>query len=67
MNRITVTILWVFTWSLISLNAQNLVVNGADRTEEYLPLLKGKRVGLVINHTSLVGDRSEERRVGKEW
>ena len=58
MDRITVTILWVFTWSLISLSAQNLVVNGADRTEEYLPLLKGKRVGLVINHTSLVGDES---------
>ena len=35
--------------------AQNAVTTGADRTEEYLPLLKGKRVGLVINQTSIVG------------
>ena len=25
---------------------------GARSTQEYLPLLKGKRVGLVVNHTS---------------
>lgn len=35
---------------------QDVVINGADRTEEYLPLLKGKRVALVINHTSLMKD-----------
>ena len=28
---------------------------GAESMEEYLPLLKGKRVGLVINHTSTIG------------
>ena len=28
---------------------------GAECTDEYLPLLAGKRVGLVVNHTSLVG------------
>ncbi len=27
---------------------------GAERTDEYLPLLKGKHIGLVANHTSLV-------------
>lgn len=27
-------------------------VCGADQPENYLPLLKGKRVGLVVNHTS---------------
>lgn len=31
------------------------VVTGAERTDRYLPLLKGKRVGLVINHTAVVG------------
>lgn len=28
---------------------------GAERMEQYLPLLKGKRVGMVVNHTSTVG------------
>jgi len=28
---------------------------GADQAERYLPLLKGKRVGVVVNQTSLVG------------
>lgn len=27
---------------------------GAEQTEVYLPLLKGKRVALVVNHTSIV-------------
>ncbi len=29
---------------------------GAERPGNYLPLLKGKKVGVVVNHTSLVGD-----------
>ena len=32
------------------------VVTGAARISEYLPLLENKRVGLVVNNTSLVGD-----------
>lgn len=32
------------------------VVVGAERTAAYLPLLEGKQVGLVVNHTSMVGD-----------
>ena len=28
---------------------------GAWDTETYLPLLKGKRVGLIVNHTSTIG------------
>ncbi|MFI3332309.1 MAG: DUF1343 domain-containing protein [Rikenellaceae bacterium] len=31
------------------------VENGADRMDRVLPLLQGKRVGLIINHTSVVG------------
>ncbi|MCC6460224.1 MAG: DUF1343 domain-containing protein [Saprospiraceae bacterium] len=31
------------------------VLVGAERMEEYLPLLRGKQVGLVVNHSSLVG------------
>jgi len=29
---------------------------GAERTVEYLPFLKGKKVGVVANHTSLIGN-----------
>lgn len=29
---------------------------GADQTERYLPLLKGKKVGLMGNQTSVIGD-----------
>ncbi len=38
--------------------AQDVVITGAERTEEYLPLLKGKRVGLVVNQTSVVGNNN---------
>ena len=30
---------------------------GAARTSVYVPLLKGKRVALLSNHTGLVGER----------
>ncbi|MCF0179871.1 MAG: DUF1343 domain-containing protein, partial [Bacteroidales bacterium] len=30
------------------------ILTGADRIEEYLPILDGKRVGLVVNHTSVI-------------
>lgn len=30
---------------------------GAEQLKEYLPLLKGKRVGLMVNQSSLVGNR----------
>lgn len=33
------------------------ILTGAEQSEKYLPLLQGKQVGLVVNHTSTVGDR----------
>ncbi len=33
------------------------VVVGAERTSEYYPALKGKRVAVFSNHTGMVGDR----------
>lgn len=30
---------------------------GAERTDIYIPLLKGKRIALLSNHTGMVGDR----------
>lgn len=32
------------------------ILPGADQPEEYLPLLKGKKIGLVVNHTARVGE-----------
>lgn len=37
--------------------AQQLLT-GADKTADYLPLLQGKKVGLMANQTSIVGDTS---------
>jgi len=42
----------------ITANAQpgtDKVITGADRTEVYIPLLKGKRVAVFANHTATIG------------
>ena len=40
-----------------ALKAQPPVIVGAERTSEYFPLLKDKRIALFSNHTGLVGDK----------
>ncbi|WP_192822663.1 exo-beta-N-acetylmuramidase NamZ domain-containing protein [Rufibacter sp. LB8] len=34
------------------------LITGADQTEKYVPYLKGKRVALVVNQTSIIGQKS---------
>jgi uncharacterized protein YbbC (DUF1343 family) len=34
------------------------IITGADQTEEYLPYLKGKRIGIVANQSSIIGKKS---------
>lgn len=34
------------------------IITGADQTEKYLSFLKGKRIGLVANQSSLIGQKS---------
>lgn len=34
------------------------ILTGADQVSAYLPYLKGKRVGMLVNKTSLIGDKS---------
>lgn len=34
------------------------IKTGADQVEKYLPYLKGKRVGMVVNQTSIIGNKS---------
>lgn len=37
--------------------ASKKVITGADQTEKYLPYLKGKRVAILANPTSIIGKR----------
>ncbi len=37
--------------------AQKHIMTGADQVEKYLPILKGKRVGMVVNQTSIIGNQ----------
>jgi uncharacterized protein YbbC (DUF1343 family) len=62
-NQITLSLivsLFLIVAMFVACNASDrtidkkVVIVGADRTEVYLPLLKDKRVGLVVNQTSLV-------------
>jgi uncharacterized protein YbbC (DUF1343 family) len=34
------------------------IITGADQVEKYLPYLKGKRVGMVVNQSSIIGNKS---------
>lgn len=43
--------LWMFT------AAEAQIITGAEQTESYLPLLKNKRVGLMGNQTTVIGDQ----------
>lgn len=48
-------ILLFLSATFLSTHAGGKVTTGAERIEQYLPLLQGKRVGMVVNHTSIVG------------
>jgi len=45
-------------------NSKEIIV-GANQTERYLPLLNGKRVGIVANQTSVVFKGIREKAIGK--
>lgn len=48
-------ILLFLSATFFSAHAGGKVTTSAERIEQYLPLLQGKRVGMVVNHTSIVG------------
>lgn len=60
-------ILHLFGKSSLAISPQNIlsetfskdskIVVGAERIKEYLPIIKGERVALVVNHTSYIGKR----------
>ena len=60
-NRKMRTISLILLWALFA-GCQSMpsgksgkVITGAERLEEYLPLIKGKTVAVVANQTSMVG------------
>ena len=58
MNRIAKTLLSLALLAVaVVSSAQEQVVVGAARLDQYVPQLKGKKVALFSNHTGMVGDR----------
>jgi uncharacterized protein YbbC (DUF1343 family) len=47
----------LFSCVCTTLTAQDAIRTGAEQTEKYLPLLKGKRVGILANPTSVIGSK----------
>ena len=44
--------------SIFAQQAKSKIRTGADQTEKYLPYLKGKRIALVANQSSQIGNKS---------
>lgn len=57
MNLRTVFLLLLLCVGLPLVAQEERIVLGDERTDEYFPLLKGKRVAIFSNHTGLVGDK----------
>lgn len=53
-SRLLMTLVFLMGISNFLILAQ--IRTGADRTEVYLPLIKGKNVAVVANHTSMIGN-----------
>ena len=52
---VRILILFSLLFSGISGFSQHSILPGANNIDEYMPILKGKRVGLFANHTSTIG------------
>ncbi|WP_462250544.1 exo-beta-N-acetylmuramidase NamZ family protein [Ekhidna sp.] len=49
-----ICLLFTFSCASVSQKNENNVLTGADQTDLYFPLLANKRVGLTVNHSSLI-------------
>jgi uncharacterized protein YbbC (DUF1343 family) len=49
--------LFICLFLLVSKPSISQIIPGADRITEYLDYLKGKRIGMVVNPTSRIGDK----------
>lgn len=60
MIKIKTTISIIFSLLILIISLQSCssqVITGAERVEDYLPLLEDKNVGLVANQTSVIGNQ----------
>ncbi len=55
MPKSSLLLVMLFVFGFLQVSCAENIVTGADQPEIYLPLMKGKRLGLVVNHTSLKG------------
>ena len=53
-TRVSFILIFLFIM-LLPMRVNSQIVTGAEQMDQYLPLLKGKRIGMVVNHTSVVG------------
>lgn len=51
-----VFLIFVISFLSLHVNSQRKILTGAERLNKYLPLLKGKHVGVFANQTSMVGN-----------
>ena len=51
-----IIILLAFSNSL-SIARDKAIITGADQTEKYIDYLKGKRIAMVANQTSVIGNK----------
>lgn len=65
-KAILLSIMPLLAFSFVSSNTQYLemyesplssIITGAERTDKYLPLLEGKRVAIMANPTTVIGER----------
>ncbi|MCC5452826.1 DUF1343 domain-containing protein [Rheinheimera sp. UJ51] len=55
--HLALTLLVWFSPLALANSAAPVLLTGAEQPAKYLPLLKGKRVGLLVNQTSVVGEQ----------
>ncbi len=51
------SLFFALAWVVAAMTMQAQIRVGAESTDEYIPLLRGKRVALLSNHTGMVGDK----------
>jgi uncharacterized protein YbbC (DUF1343 family) len=58
MKKLILIILAVCSIAQLQAQKKKGIITGADQTSLYLPYLKGKNVGMVVNQTSIIGNNT---------
>ena len=54
MKNVFLFLISIFSVQLSAQNFSNKIITGAEQTNDYLPQLKGKKVALLVNQTSVI-------------